>query len=79
MIVILLLLKIMIFYQEMIRRLYLAFQVMTREVFGCIMAIAAGAKLLEKHVKFKDVKWGHFDSVALNLGSNEFKNFCKRN
>ena len=44
---------------------------------GCIMAIAAGAKLLEKHVKFKDVKWGHFDSVALNLGSNEFKNFVK--
>lgn len=44
---------------------------------GCIMAIAAGAKMIEKHVKFKDVKWGHFDSVALNLGNNEFKNFVK--
>ncbi len=44
---------------------------------GCIMAIAAGAKMLEKHVKFKDVKWGHFDNVALNLGNNDFKNFVR--
>ena len=44
---------------------------------GCIMAVAAGAKMLEKHVKFKDVNWGHFDSVALNLKNNEFLNFVK--
>lgn len=44
---------------------------------GCIMAIAAGAKMIEKHVKFKDVKWGHFDSVALNLINSEFSNFVK--
>jgi len=42
---------------------------------GCIMAVAAGAKMIEKHVKFKDVKWGHFDSVALKLDNNEFKKF----
>ena len=41
------------------------------------MAIAAGAKMIEKHVKFKDVKWGHFDSVALNLINSEFSNFVK--
>jgi len=33
--------------------------------------------MIEKHVKFKDITWGHFDSVALNLKNNEFKSFVK--
>jgi sialic acid synthase SpsE len=42
---------------------------------GSMLAVAAGAKMIEKHVKLKDTKWIHFDSVALNLKNGEFTNF----
>lgn len=41
------------------------------------MAVAAGAKMIEKHVKLGVVKWAHFDEVALDLATNEFANFVK--
>ena len=40
-----------------------------------LMAVAAGAMMIEKHVKLYSEPWAHFDKVALNLRNNEFKNF----
>lgn len=42
---------------------------------GCMMAVAAGARMVEKHVKLGDLDWVHFDSVAIDLYNNHFKNF----
>lgn len=42
---------------------------------GCMMAVAAGARMVEKHVKLGDLEWVHFDSVAIDLYNNHFKNF----
>lgn len=42
---------------------------------GSMLAIAAGARMIEKHVKLGSVSWSHFDEVALDLNNNEFKNF----
>ena len=39
------------------------------------MAVAAGAKMIEKHVKLGRVQWAHFDEVALDLATNEFSDF----
>ncbi len=39
------------------------------------LAVAAGAKMVEKHVKLGSVRWAHFDEVALDLSTNEFANF----
>jgi len=39
------------------------------------MAVAAGAKMIEKHVKLGSVDWAHFDEVALDLASDEFARF----
>lgn len=39
------------------------------------IAVACGALMIEKHVKFGEVSWAHFDNVALDLATNEFKNF----
>lgn len=39
------------------------------------LAVAAGAMMVEKHVKMKSVFWSHFDSVSLSLENNEFSNF----
>jgi len=43
--------------------------------FGSIMAVAAGAKMIEKHVKIGVNEWAHFDSVALDLENGEFKDY----
>lgn len=40
------------------------------------MAISAGAKMIEKHVKLRPNDWAHFDSVALELIGENFKNFA---
>ncbi len=37
-----------------------------------MMAVAAGAKMIEKHVKFGDVAWSHFDEVAIDLVNGDF-------
>ncbi len=42
---------------------------------GCMMAVAAGARMVEKHVKLGNLDWVHFDSVAIDLYNNEFSNF----
>lgn len=42
-----------------------------------IMAVAAGAKMLEKHVKLGDTDWAHFDEVAVNLESDDFARFTR--
>ena len=42
---------------------------------GSCMAVSAGAKMIEKHVKLGSNHWAHFDSVALDLKSDDFKNF----
>ncbi len=40
-----------------------------------MLAVAAGARMIEKHVKYGNVNWSHFDQVALNLLDDEFKQF----
>lgn len=42
---------------------------------ACMLAVAAGARMLEKHVKFGDAAWAHFDSVALDLATDAFHQF----
>ncbi|WP_254411877.1 N-acetylneuraminate synthase family protein [Dyadobacter diqingensis] len=42
---------------------------------GCMLAVAAGARMLEKHVKLGNLDWIHFDGVAIDLHGNQFKNF----
>lgn len=39
------------------------------------LAVAAGAKMIEKHVRLDSVDWVHFDKVAVDLISGEFKKF----
>ena len=39
------------------------------------LAVAAGALIIEKHVKMNSVFWSHFDSVSLSLLNNEFSDF----
>jgi len=45
--------------------------------FASILAIASGARMVEKHVKLGDVDWVHFDKVALDLKTDSFKNYVK--
>ncbi|HBB3047257.1 TPA: N-acetylneuraminate synthase [Escherichia coli] len=42
-----------------------------------MMAVAAGAKMIEKHVKFGNVAWSHFDEVAIDLVNGDFAQFVK--
>ena len=44
---------------------------------GCMLAVANGARMLEKHVKLGDVDWVHFDKVAIDLQSGEFAKFVQ--
>ena len=44
---------------------------------GSMLAVAAGAKMIEKHVKLGNVDWVHFDGVALDLLDNTFREFVK--
>ena len=40
-----------------------------------MLAVAAGAKMIEKHVKLGNMDWVHFDGVALDLLDNTFGDF----
>lgn len=40
-----------------------------------MLAVSAGARMIEKHVKLGDADWIHFDEVALDLESDRFKKF----
>lgn len=42
-----------------------------------MMAVSAGALMIEKHVKLGTLDWVHFDGVALDLTTNEFKQFVQ--
>jgi len=42
---------------------------------GSMLAVASGARMIEKHVKLNDVPWVHFDKVAMDLTTNEFSRF----
>lgn len=44
---------------------------------GCMLAVAAGARMVEKHVKYGNLDWIHFDGVALDLSTQEFELFVK--
>lgn len=43
--------------------------------FGSALAVAAGARMVEKHVKFGNTDWAHFDAVALDLTTSAFKDY----
>ncbi len=42
------------------------------------MAVAAGARMVEKHVKLGNTEWAHFDAVALDLTTPEFGDYVAR-
>lgn len=44
---------------------------------GSMLAVAAGARMIEKHVKLEDNSWIHFDNVALGLEDGEFAQFVE--
>ncbi|MEK7650693.1 MAG: N-acetylneuraminate synthase family protein [Patescibacteria group bacterium] len=44
---------------------------------GCMLAVAAGARMIEKHVKIGDTPWMHFQDVALDLENGEFAKFVQ--
>ena len=39
------------------------------------LAVAAGAKMVEKHVKLGNTEWAHFDAVAVDLTTPAFKEY----
>ena len=39
------------------------------------LAVAAGARMVEKHVKLGNTDWAHFDAVALDLTTREFADY----
>jgi sialic acid synthase SpsE len=42
---------------------------------GSCLAVAAGAKVVEKHVRFGETDWLHFRDVALDLRTGEFREY----
>jgi N-acetylneuraminate synthase len=42
---------------------------------GSMLAVAAGARMVEKHVKLGNADWVHFDKVAIDLKTEEFAKF----
>ena len=42
---------------------------------GSMLAVGAGAKMVEKHVKLGNLDWIHFDGVALDLYNDEYKKY----
>jgi N-acetylneuraminate synthase len=43
--------------------------------FGSAMAVGAGARMVEKHVKLGNSDWAHFDAVALDLTTSAFRDY----
>ena len=46
--------------------------------FGSALSVAAGARMIEKHVKLGSTEWAHFDAVALDLTRSEFKEYVTK-
>ena len=42
-----------------------------------MLAVACGARMVEKHVKLGNTDWAHFDSVALDLATDAFADYVK--
>jgi sialic acid synthase SpsE len=40
-----------------------------------MLAVAAGARMLEKHVKLGNTEWAHFDAVAVDLTTSAFAEY----
>jgi sialic acid synthase SpsE len=45
---------------------------------GSALAVAAGARMVEKHVKLGNTEWAHFDAVAIDLATDDFKEYVKK-
>ncbi|MEL0630485.1 N-acetylneuraminate synthase family protein [Psychromonas aquatilis] len=41
----------------------------------CQLSIAAGGLMVEKHVKYGNTPWAHFDNVAMDMLTDKFKHF----
>lgn len=39
------------------------------------LAVAAGARMVEKHVKLGDTEWAHFDAVAVDMTTGAFREY----
>ena len=39
------------------------------------LAIAAGGRMIEKHVKLGNTDWAHFDAVAVDLTTSDFRDY----
>jgi len=42
------------------------------------LAIGAGARMVEKHVKAGSTEWAHFDEVAVDLSNDDFARYVRR-
>lgn len=42
------------------------------------LAVAAGARMIEKHVKLGNTEWAHFDAVAVDLATPDFRDFVTK-
>ncbi|MGX9963284.1 N-acetylneuraminate synthase family protein [Roseomonas sp. F4] len=42
---------------------------------GSALAVAAGARMVEKHVKLGNTDWAHFDAVAVDLTTPKFREY----
>ena len=42
------------------------------------LAVAAGAEMVEKHVKLGNTEWAHFDAVAMDLTTPVFKEYVQK-
>ncbi|MBU8538434.1 N-acetylneuraminate synthase family protein [Falsiroseomonas tokyonensis] len=44
---------------------------------GSALAVAAGARMVEKHVKLGNTEWAHFDAVAVDLTTPKFREYVE--
>jgi N-acetylneuraminate synthase len=44
---------------------------------GSVLAVAAGARMVEKHVKLGNTEWAHFDAVAVDLTTPKFREYVE--
>lgn len=42
------------------------------------LAIAAGGRMIEKHVKLGNTEWAHFDAVAVDLTTSDFRDYVTK-
>lgn len=46
--------------------------------FASALAIGAGARMIEKHVKLGNTDWAHFDAVAVDLTTPDFREYVAK-